>query len=146
RDALQREVEKVVAAAVAGDFTARLGTDYGSDDLNAFAHSVNDLVATVDRGLAETGTVLAALAEADLTQRMRGDYQGAFGRLKEDTSAAADKFAEVVGQLQRTSTALRTATGELLAGANDLSERTTRQASAIEETSAAMEQLASTIA
>src|SRR5690606_11356290 len=75
-----------------------------------------------------------------------GDYQGAFGRLKEDTNAAADKFAEVVGQLQRTSTALRTATGELLAGANDLSARTTRQASAIEETSAAMEQLAATIA
>jgi methyl-accepting chemotaxis protein len=146
RDALQREVEKVVAAAVAGDFTARLETDYESDDLNAFAHSVNDLVSTVDRGLAETGTVLAALAEADLTRRMQGDYQGAFGRLKEDTNAAADKFTEVVGQLQRTSTALRTATGELLAGANDLSERTTRQASAIEETSAAMEQLAATIA
>jgi methyl-accepting chemotaxis protein len=146
RDAMQREVETVVAAAVAGDFTARLKADYGSEDLNAFAHSVNDLVSTVDRGLAETGTVLAALANADLTLRMQGDYQGAFGRLKEDTNAAADKFTEVVGQLQRTSTALRTATGELLAGANDLSERTTRQASAIEETSAAMEQLAATIA
>ncbi|HEV7277730.1 MAG TPA: methyl-accepting chemotaxis protein [Devosiaceae bacterium] len=146
RDALQREVETVVAAAVAGDFTARIETRYDSDDLNAFAHSVNDLVATVERGLTETGTVLAALAEADLTQRVQGDYQGAFGRLKGDTNAAADKFTEVVGQLQRTSAALRTATGELLAGANDLSERTTRQAAAIEETSAAMEQLATTIA
>jgi methyl-accepting chemotaxis protein len=146
RDALQAEVEKVVAAAVAGDFSVRIATDYGSDDLNAFAQSVNHLMSTVDGGLAETGMVLAALAEADLSRRMQGEYQGAFGRLKEDTNAAADKFTEVVGQLQRTSAALRTATGELLAGANDLSERTTRQAAAIEETSAAMEQLAATIA
>jgi methyl-accepting chemotaxis protein len=40
---------------------------------------------------------------------------------------------------------LKTATGEILAGANDLSERTTKQAATIEETSAAMEQLAHTV-
>jgi len=37
------------------------------------------------------------------------------------------------------------ATGEILAGANDLAERTTRQAATIEETSAAMEQLATAV-
>jgi methyl-accepting chemotaxis protein len=40
---------------------------------------------------------------------------------------------------------LKTATGEILSGANDLAERTTKQAAAIEETSAAMEQLAATV-
>ncbi|MCZ4348184.1 methyl-accepting chemotaxis protein, partial [Devosia neptuniae] len=40
---------------------------------------------------------------------------------------------------------VRSATGEILAGANDLSERTTKQAATIEETSATMEQLASTV-
>src|SRR5690606_7577772 len=48
-------------------------------------------------------------------------------------------------RLQQTSSTLRTATGEILSGANDLSERTTRQAATIEETSAAMEQLATTV-
>src|SRR6185312_13547182 len=38
-----------------------------------------------------------------------------------------------------------TATGEILSGANDLSERTVKQAASIEETSAAMEQLSSTV-
>ncbi|HTM79101.1 MAG TPA: methyl-accepting chemotaxis protein, partial [Devosia sp.] len=51
-----------------------------------------------------------------------------------------------VTQLRETSRALKTATGEILSGANDLSERTTKQAATIEETSAAMEQLASTVA
>jgi len=47
--------------------------------------------------------------------------------------------------LRSTSRTLKTATGEILSGANDLSERTTKQAATIEETSAAMEQLASTV-
>jgi methyl-accepting chemotaxis protein len=57
-----------------------------------------------------------------------------------------DKLTAVVTQLRETSRALKTATGEILAGANDLSERTTRQAATIEETSATMEQLAATVA
>jgi methyl-accepting chemotaxis protein len=93
----------------------------------------------------DTGTVLAALAEMDLSQRMDGDYHGAFLTLKNDTNQVADKLSEVIGQLRETSRSLKTATGEILAGANDLSERTTRQAATIEETSAAMEQLAATV-
>ena len=89
--------------------------------------------------------MLAALAQTDLTQRMDGDYEGAFARLKDDTNAVADKLTEIVTQLRGTSRSLKTATGEILSGANDLSERTTKQAATIEETSAAMEQLADTV-
>jgi methyl-accepting chemotaxis protein len=89
--------------------------------------------------------VLAALAHTDLTQRMQGDYQGAFAQLKADTNAVADKLTDIVGQLKDTSRTLKNATGEILSGANDLSERTTKQAATIEETSAAMEQLAATV-
>ncbi|MEO9300128.1 methyl-accepting chemotaxis protein, partial [Devosia sp. RY10] len=67
----------------------------------------------------------------DLTQRMEGDYEGAFAKLKADTNAVADKLTDVVGQLKQTSGTLKTATGEILSGANDLSERTTRQAATI---------------
>src|SRR5690606_4404191 len=93
----------------------------------------------------EAGQVLSALARTDLTQRMQGQYRGAFAALRDDTNAVAEKLSEIVGKLRTTSRALKTATGEILAGANDLSERTTRQAAAIEETSAAIEQLTSTV-
>jgi methyl-accepting chemotaxis protein len=142
---LQAAFGEVVDAAVAGDFSKRVDAQFPDEELNGLARSVNNLVATVDRGIAETGSVLAALADTDLTQRMQGDYEGAFARLKADTNAVADKLTDIVGQLQGTSRALKTATGELLSGANDLSERTTRQAATIEETSAAMEQLATTV-
>ncbi|MFC3704057.1 methyl-accepting chemotaxis protein [Devosia honganensis] len=142
---LQRAFGQVVDAAIAGDFSPRVDAEFPDEELNALARSVNELVETVDRGLSETGSVLSALAHTDLTRRMEGDYRGAFARLKADTNAVAEKLTEIVGQLRDTSRTLKTATGEILSGANDLSERTTRQAATIEETSAAMEQLATTV-
>lgn len=135
----------VVDASVAGDFSHRVAAEFPDDELNALAESVNSLVATVDRGVSETGSVLSALANTDLTKRVMGQYEGAFDRLKSDVNNLAEKLVDIVTQLRTTSGSVKTATGEILSGANDLAERTTRQAAAIEETSAAMEQLSSTV-
>jgi methyl-accepting chemotaxis protein len=142
---LQEAFGDVVNAAVAGDFGRRVEASFADAELNSLASSVNELVETVDRGLTESANVLAALAQTDLTQRVEGHYEGAFAQLKSDTNAVAEKLSDIVIELRGTSRTLKTATGEILSGANDLSERTTRQAATIEETSAAMEQLASTV-
>ncbi len=142
---LVKELGVVVDAAVEGDFGRRIDVQLKDQDLMQVASGVNNLVATVDRGVTETGEVLSALARTDLTSRVEGDYKGAFAKLKADTNSVVDNLTQVVGQLRRTSGALKTATGEILSGANDLAERTTKQAAAIEETSAAMEQLAATV-
>ncbi|MBD8067112.1 Cache 3/Cache 2 fusion domain-containing protein [Devosia sp. PTR5] len=142
---LQNAFGAVVDAAVDGDFSRRVSVDFPDPELNALSGSVNNLVETVDRGISEVGQVLGALANTDLTRRMEGAYRGAFAQLKADTNAVADKLSDVVGQLRATSRTIKTATGEILSGANDLSERTTRQAATIEETSATMEQLAATV-
>ncbi|WMT92026.1 methyl-accepting chemotaxis protein [Pelagibacterium sp. H642] len=142
---LQARIRDVVSAAVAGDFSRRIETRYDDPELASFARSVDLVMETVDRGLTETGQVLSAMAAADLSLRVDGDYEGAFAQLKADTNAMADTFTDVVSRLKQTSQALKQATGEILSGANDLSERTTRQAATVEETSAAMEQLAATV-
>ncbi len=142
---LQQEFGRVVGAAISGNFTNRVEASFADDELNQLAGQVNNLVETVERGLSETGKVLATLAEADLTQRVNGEYEGAFADLKNDTNAVAEKLSDIVGQLRETSQALKMATGEILTGANDLSERTTKQAATIEETSATMEQLSTMV-
>ncbi len=142
---LQKAFGEVVDAAQQGDFSQRVEAEFPDRELNEIAASINNLVETVDRGLGETGRVLSALATTDLTHRVEGHYEGAFAQLKSDTNAVAEKLSEIVGQLKSTSRALKTATGEILSGANDLSERTTKQAATIEETSATMEQLSNTV-
>jgi len=142
---LQRAFGEVVDAAVEGDFSRRVTVEFSDAELNAIAKSVNRLVETVDAGLSATGGVLSALADTDLSQRMEGNFSGAFAKLQGDTNAVSEKLIDIVTQLKTTSRSLKTATGEILSGANDLSERTTKQAATIEETSAAMEQLAQTV-
>ncbi len=142
---LQLSFGEVVGAAAAGDFSKRVDTDIQDEEMVKLSRSVNHLIDTVDSGLKQTGEVLAALANTDLTKRVEGKFDGAFAQLKNDTNRVADRLTDVVSQLRETSRSLKAATGEILAGANDLSERTTRQAATIEETSAAMESLAETV-
>ncbi|QQR36719.1 HAMP domain-containing protein [Devosia oryziradicis] len=144
-ESLRAAFGQVVDAAVAGDFSRRVDANFPDEELNQLANSVNNLVTTVDNGLSETQRVLAALADTNLAVRMTGDYRGAFGALRDSTNQVGEQLTRIVGQLRHTSRSLKVATGEILAGANDLSQRTTRQAATIEETSAAVEQLADTV-
>ena len=142
---LEQSFGKVVAAAAEGDFSERVDVDFDDEVFRKLARNLNAMMDTIDRGMDETGNVLLAVAHTDLTDRVRGEYQGAFLRLKQGTNAVADKLAEIVGQLKNTSGSLKLATSEILSGANDLSERTTKQAATIEQTSATMEELAGAV-
>ncbi|RDE08771.1 methyl-accepting chemotaxis protein [Pelagibacterium lacus] len=141
----QTAFDAVIDACVAGDFSKRITQSFGDADIDRVAGNFNSMLDTVNAGLGEAGQVLSALARTDLTQRMEGSYHGAFAALRDDTNSVADKLTEIIVRLRTTSRGLKTATSEILAGANDLSERTTRQAAAIEETSAAIEQLTTTV-
>ncbi|HEY9012647.1 MAG TPA: methyl-accepting chemotaxis protein [Devosia sp.] len=138
---LRREIGAVIDAAVDGEFGLRVTAEFPDPELAELAAGINRLVGSVDHGLAETSAVLSAMAEADLTGRVTGDFAGAFGRLRDSTNAVAIRLSEIVADVQATSRNLRSATEEIMHGADDLSVRTTRQAASIEETSAAIEQL-----
>ncbi|KKB08287.1 hypothetical protein VE26_13295 [Devosia chinhatensis] len=97
------------------------------------------------QSVAAIGAGLKQLAAGDLTGRIDENFPPEFEDLRLALNSTVDRFADVVGQLRSTTRSLRTASGELLSGANDLSDRTTRQAATIEETSAAMDQLAGTV-
>ncbi|WP_166639004.1 methyl-accepting chemotaxis protein [Maritalea mobilis] len=142
---LQSAFGDVVDAAVDGDFSRRVQAEFPDQELNTLAEGVNRLVETVDRGITETGKVLSALADANLTVRMEGEYKGAFDQLKTDTNRVNSKLSDVIGQLRSTSRALKVATSEILAGANDLSSRTNEQAATINQTSMTMNELSKTV-
>jgi len=146
REAVLVEVQRVVSAALDGNFSGRIDEASATEDLRDFVGSLNSVMATVEQGIEETGAVLDGIAASDLSRRVEGDYAGVFGRLRDATNTAADKFADVVQRLQEASRTLREATGEMVGRSDELSERTTRQAATIEETSATMEQLAATVA
>ncbi|MBJ3786300.1 methyl-accepting chemotaxis protein [Devosia sediminis] len=84
---------------------------------------------------------LARMAEGDLGGRIDMAFTGQYEALRQAFNLTLDKLETIVHGLTGAAGTLRTATAEILSGANDLSSRTTRQAATIEETSAAVEQL-----
>ncbi|MGV8855202.1 MAG: methyl-accepting chemotaxis protein [Devosia sp.] len=142
---LADDLQATLGAVMAGDLHRRVDTSYEQVELRQLAHQVNGLLEAVDGGLTSTGRVLSALARADLTARATGAFTGAFAELRDNTNAVAEKLSSVVGDLRLTSRALKTATGEILTGANDLSDRTSRQAEAVEQTSASIKHLSVTV-
>ncbi len=101
--------------------------------------------AKIQTAVTATASVLKDVAHGNLTTRVTEALEPEFDQIKDDTNAVAERLSTIVGQLQQTSRALKTATGEILSGANDLADRTTRQAATIEETTAAVEQLSSAV-
>lgn len=138
---LQSSIGEVVSAAVAGDFTKRIGKDYDNADLNRFAAQVNELVTSVDRGIAETRRVVSALAEGDLTESMRGEFQGAFGELKNNVNATMANLRSVLGEVRSAIDTINGGAGEMRNASGDLSKRTEQQAASLEETSSALEEI-----
>ncbi|WP_449393993.1 methyl-accepting chemotaxis protein [Devosia riboflavina] len=98
------------------------------------------------QSVAALGAGLKRLADGDLTGGITTPFPSEFEDLRLALNGTVERFADVMHQLQTTAKSLRVAGGELLSGANDLSDRTTRQAATIEQTSAAMEALAGTVA
>ena len=142
---LQTSIAEVVAAAVQGNFERRITKDYDDADLNRFAASVNELVSSVDAGIAEVRRVIANLAEGDLTQTMEGAFQGAFAELQQNVNATMTTLRSAMSEVRITSDTIGSNTVELRAASDDLSRRTEQQAASLEETSAALDEITATV-
>ena len=92
------------------------------------------------------GVHLGRLADGDLTATIAQSFAGDLEKVRCAYNATVGTIRNIVARLRTASSSLKTATGEILSGANDLADRTTRQSAAVEETSAALEQLTTTTA
>src|SRR5690606_20488059 len=107
--------------------------------------SVNNLVDVTGRNLDEAVRVLEALAVGDLTQRVEGSFEGAFGKLQSSTNGSIDQLEKLIGQVRGAGDMIASASGEISAGNMNLSQRTEEQAASLEETASSMEEMTQTV-
>jgi len=143
--AIESEVQRVVDSALAGDLKNRISLEDKDGFFERLSSGVNDLVGVADKVINDTIRVLSAIAVGDLTKTIEADYEGSFGKLKDDANATVEKLTEVVGNIQATAGSVKTGAGEISQGNSDLSQRTEEQASSLEETAASMEEMTSTV-
>lgn len=135
----------VVAAAQAGQFSARINAQFDDQILVDLAVNMNNLMETVDDGLTRTGTVLSAIAHGDLSQHMEGEFQGAFAELQLNVNEMISALTALVGDISESGATLSGSSNELKETADVLSRQAEQNAAAVEETSAALEQLNASI-
>ncbi len=143
--AINGEIQRLVDAANRGDFTVRGDESRFQHSFRQMIAALNQLMTTSQTGLDEVVRVLGALAQGDLTESITNQYQGTFGRLKDDSNRTVEQLSTIVGQIRGATEAINTASKEIAQGNQDLSSRTEQQASALEETASSMEELTSTV-
>jgi methyl-accepting chemotaxis protein len=143
--AIEREVDEIVRAAVAGDFSRRIDPKGKEGFFKQLSEDINRLMEVSSSGLNEVVRVLEALARGDLTGKITNDYTGIFGQLKNDTNLTVEKLTAIISQIREATESIDVASREIAMGNNDLSSRTEQQAASLEETAASMEELTGTV-
>ena len=144
-EAVVSDVGDVVAAAAAGDFSARLEIKDADAQMQKLVAGINEINAVVDSATTEFAGALQAIAGGDLTNRVDTAYRGRFADLKSAINETVDRLSATVASIQSTAADVGLASREIKTGADDLSKRTEDQASSLEETAATTEQLAASV-
>jgi methyl-accepting chemotaxis protein len=143
--AIEGEVDGLVKAAVAGDFSQRVPLEGKKEFMLNLATAMNTLCETTGKALDEFGRMFGALAEGDMTPRVSGDYQGMFGKLKDDANSMAERIGSTIAEIKQAAREVSNASAEISTSTTDLSQRTEEQAASLEETSASMEEISATV-
>ncbi|ABE36934.1 methyl-accepting chemotaxis (MCP) signaling domain protein [Paraburkholderia xenovorans LB400] len=102
---------------------------------------------TIAGPLGRAAAMLSEIADGngDLTRRLKVESDDEVGRLSHSFNRFVESLNHIIGDVRASTVAISSASREIAAGNLDLSARTEAQASSLEETAAAMEQLTATV-
>ncbi len=106
---------------------------------------LNNLSSTIEEAVIDMQRIFSAMARGDLTKRIKRDYKGRLGQLKDDANSTCDRLTEVVAIIRENASTVTNSSNEIAAGNRDLSERTEAQSAALQQTSSNMEEMTGTV-
>ncbi|MBE7637491.1 HAMP domain-containing protein [Sneathiella sp. P13V-1] len=142
---VREEIDAMVTAVVAGDFTKSVPIEGKEGFMKRLAIAMNDLNDTVDSVISEVGAALSALANGDLTYRISKEYEGTFNQLKSDSNRTAEQLNDIVTKIIRSSHSIGASAEKITSGSRGLNQRTETQAANLEESAASMEELSTIV-
>ena len=141
----EQDIQAIVQAAAAGDFSKRLALKTELAFFDALSKGINQLLETSEKGLHDIAHLLEQFANGDLTARIERDYAGLYGRVKESANSTAQNLTRVMTEVREAADALTGAANQVSATAQSLSQAASQQAASVEETSSQMENMAESI-
>jgi methyl-accepting chemotaxis protein len=141
----QRQIQGLLDAASRGELGNRIDTSAYQGFMASLGNGINNLLDTLVKPIKQTTIVMQSLADGDLTATINDSYQGELLVLSEAINASMDNLRNMVNEISSAATSVFGAAREIAQGNADLSARTETQASNLEETASAMEQLTTTV-
>ncbi len=147
------QLAHAVRRLTGGDLKVEVPSAERGDEIGQLASCVQalrDQLASADAAKAaqarliveSVGTGLAALARGDLITRIEADLAPPFDKLKHDFNRALMAMSGTVGVVADSSDAMQTVSQEIRRAAQDLAERTERQARSLQTAAAAIQDVA----
>ncbi len=130
-------LEQALSGAADGDFSQRIDAQLPGD-LDRLKGAVNRSLEALEAAFDEIGDTTRALAEGDLTRRIRSDYRGTLKALTDALNRALDSVSQVIREGIYNADEVGVGIEEIARGNADLSGRTERQASALQESAASI--------
>ncbi|MFP6848411.1 MAG: methyl-accepting chemotaxis protein [Pseudomonas sp.] len=144
--ALIEDTQTLSQDAQRGRLDTRADSSRHQGDFRRIVDGINATLEAIVVPLSEAMSVIAALAEGDLTRNMQGSYQGQMHDLQQSLNATLSKLSDIISQVNQSTSMLSGAAEEISSTAQSLSHAASSQAASVEETSAAMEQMSASIA
>jgi len=141
----EREIDSIVDAAVGGDLSKRIDVAGKKGFFLNLAEGLNRLLTVADDVVNDTVRIFDALAHGNLTRKIEGEYEGSFGKLKQDANSTVERLTEIITRIRESAATVATGASEIAQGNSDLSKRTESQASSLEETASSMEEMTSAV-
>jgi len=127
-----------------GNFHVRSETDARGDFI-PLKESLNITLTDLDRFVEEVAQVQASISEGNLTLRVSGNYSGKMAELKSSLNDSITNTASMVAKVGGITRSVVLGVEEMDRGNNDISSRIKQQAAALEDTSASMEEMTSSV-
>jgi methyl-accepting chemotaxis protein len=147
---------EVMSAMAAGDLDAGRRSDHRGDEIGEMTRAIEVFrsAACTQREdahkqavvVTRMGTALGQLAEGDLVHRIEPAFPAEYEALRGAYNAAAERLDSLLARVGGTAASVSTGAGEIRTASSDLATRNQNQAASVEESSAAMQRVATLVA
>ncbi|UQB42478.1 HAMP domain-containing protein [Thiomicrospira microaerophila] len=137
-------VIRIMTGMSKGQFDDRVRADL-KGDLAKLKSIVNESMDGVSSAIEDITSISVSQSKGDLTRTISADYPGQLGVLKDAINQSVTRLNEIVSIAVSAADSVNHAAMEVAQGSMDLSDRVQKQAAAIEQSSATMEEFSAAV-
>ncbi len=140
---LIEEAGMLADATASGNLSVRGQAGHFEGGYKQIIEGMNRTMVAVEKPITEASEVMQEFAAGNLTVSMEGDYKGDYARIKDSVNFTIKSFNEVLNEINNAALQVAAGSRQVSDSAQALSQGSTEQATAIEELTASIEEIAS---